>query len=132
MILIKQMKRRCRYCKEVLDLNSNNFYKDKGDKDWNKFRYDCKQCNRKRFKTLKNNYTSLSQKKRILNILGRKCNRCNMESNINGFFDIDHIIPRRRKTLKIPSNTKISELGNLQILCPNCHRLKTIEDNTKD
>jgi len=64
----------------------------------------------------------------IIRKLGNKCNKCGVIEKDLRFFDIDHIIPRCRKTLKESSNVKMREINNLQILCPNCHRWKTILD----
>ena len=49
--------------------------------------------------------------------LGWTCAHCKIKSTIASFFDIDHINPR--------ANGGRNGKYNLQILCPNCHRLKT-------
>lgn len=87
-------------------------------------------------KRIKNGYSE-KPKYKILEILGRRCNKCKMTSNIKGFFDIDHIIPVKRKNLTTNTYIKASEFKRIdlkkifQILCPNCHRLKTIQDRIK-
>lgn len=52
--------------------------------------------------------------------VGWKCSRCTETSFDHRFFDLDHRLPRHKKG----SNRK----ENLQILCPNCHRRKTLCD----
>jgi len=118
--------RKCYVCGIVKDLNEKNFCKSKRKKDlW--FKYECKVC---AFKRLKKNY-AYNLKKRLIIKAGYRCERCGLRKKNLMFFDIDHIVPRRRRTLKEPSNIKIKDISNLQVLCPNCHRLKTIEDRRK-
>jgi len=57
--------------------------------------------------------------KRPLWSVGWKC-RCGIEHSDHRFFDLDHVIPKVR--------SGSNNISNLQILCPNCHRLKTISD----
>jgi Zn finger protein HypA/HybF involved in hydrogenase expression len=45
-----------------------------------------------------------------------KCSWCQITHEDFRFFDVDHI----------DSNHKNNEEGNLQLLCPNCHREKTL------
>lgn len=47
-----------------------------------------------------------------------KCERC--QQTVNANYEVDHIIPLYRAG----DNT----LGNLQLVCPDCHRSKTAED----
>lgn len=59
---------------------------------------------------------------KVLEKFKYRCVRC----GYNEFFtalDIDHIIP--------VSHGGINEISNLQVLCSNCHRYKTTEDNYK-
>jgi len=44
--------------------------------------------------------------------------------------DIDHIYPIKLWELK-GKKGNANDLSNLQLLCPNCHRLKTAEDRKK-
>lgn len=48
--------------------------------------------------------------------LGWTCKQCGIYNTEIWFFDIDHIQPR--------SKNGSSKRSNLQVLCPNCHRLK--------
>lgn len=52
-----------------------------------------------------------------------KCGHCEISSDLAGFFDIDHRIPQ--------SEGGSDEPTNLEIVCPNCHRLKTIRDRVR-
>jgi len=52
--------------------------------------------------------------------IGWTCQKCGVYSGEFAFFDIDHISPR----LKGGHGKK----DNLQVLCPNCHRKKTLLD----
>jgi 5-methylcytosine-specific restriction endonuclease McrA len=54
------------------------------------------------------------------NNVGWTCQHCEFTCNDVRFFDLDHIIPRSQGGSDSPTN--------LQVLCPNCHRLKTIAD----
>lgn len=50
------------------------------------------------------------------------CAKCEKPHELREFFDLDHIVPRSQGGLDVPEN--------LQILCPNCHREKSIADGT--
>ena len=65
---------------------------------------------------------------KILEIKGKRCSKCGMENEHQSFFDIDHITPRRKIGKVRIGNNSLKEIDNLQILCPNCHRLKTIAE----
>jgi len=116
---IKKLKRKCWKCKEIKELNSKNFGKTTRSAD-RYFKWLCKKCDLKRLVGLED----VNPKKKILEKLGKKCNMCGLESEISGFFDIDHIKPKLKHVYSI----KMREINNLQILCPNCHRIKTISD----
>src|SRR3990167_8832875 len=47
------------------------------------------------------------------------CKRCGLRNEL--IMDVDHILPRRR----FPELAY--KLDNLMTLCPNCHRIKTLE-----
>jgi 5-methylcytosine-specific restriction endonuclease McrA len=74
-----------------------------------------------------------------LDVLGGKCARCGLTDQ--RIFEIDHIVPLRRKSktllsLRETSGSRIhyrivhgqEDTTGLQVLCPNCHAYKTIED----
>jgi hypothetical protein len=130
MQLVKIGKRKCCICKKIKDLNLENFY-NCSIKGQCGFRSSCKDCDKKRFLKNVKNFEDYNAKAYILKTLGKKCNHCGIKSNIKGFFDIDHIEPRIIHTKKEPRNTKKGEIKNLQVLCPNCHRIKTIKDRKK-
>lgn len=46
-----------------------------------------------------------------------KCRECGVEHEDYRFFDVDHI----------NSDHKNNNKENLQVLCPNCHRIKTLK-----
>lgn len=52
--------------------------------------------------------------------IGWTCKNCRAYSENPAFFDIDHISPRHKGGPGIRTN--------LQALCPNCHRVKTLQD----
>lgn len=56
------------------------------------------------------------------------CEHCGIKNDNPSFFDIDHIKPIKRTQNNLPHNNyyKETEKLNLQVLCPNCHRIKTI------
>jgi 5-methylcytosine-specific restriction endonuclease McrA len=49
-----------------------------------------------------------------------KCQSCGWKPPLRAALDLDHIIPRSKGGSDDPTN--------LQTLCPNCHRLKTLRD----
>lgn len=82
--------------------------------------YICKKCPA---------YKGRKTRPRLVEKLGLKCKHCGIENSNVSFFDLDHIKPTRRHTLKNPRTGFIwKDEGNLQVLCPNCHRIKTIQD----
>jgi hypothetical protein len=50
-----------------------------------------------------------------------RCAHCSIESSDVGFFDIDHVIPCAKLGKRSAKGN-----SNLQVLCPNCHRCKTL------
>ncbi len=53
--------------------------------------------------------------------VGWSCNRCKYYSEDPGFFDLHHIVARVHKGQ--------TNDDNLEILCPNCHRIETLQFN---
>ncbi len=119
--LHKLGKRRCYSCKGIYDLNENNFYKKKGET--NNLSYQCKTC-RKKFTNGGN------IRRKLIEDANFSCIKCKIKNQDYKFFDVDHIIPKHnRKRNSRNCYVLEKEKNNLQVLCPNCHRLKTIEEN---
>lgn len=63
------------------------------------------------------------------------CSRCNFKAEHSCQLDLDHIVPKLKNNTQA-INTSWSkkrlklELSQCQILCANCHRLKTFQDGT--
>lgn len=118
--LFKQGRRKCYVCKEIKSLE-DNFYKrkspiHKGARCW---RYACIGCNKH---TNKGRFRS-----KFVQEKGNKCEKCFIYHENETFFDVDHI----DSSLKISKNrsAKSIERDNLQVLCPNCHRIKSLEND---
>lgn len=114
--LFKQGQRKCYVCKEIKTLD--NFYKRKNLKGAHSWKYACIGCNKH---TNKGRFRSKFVKEK-----GNKCEKCFIYNENDTFFDVDHI----DSSIKISKNrsAKASERNNLQVLCPNCHRLKSLEN----
>lgn len=60
------------------------------------------------------------------------CENCGLYHFSDSFFDIDHVKPQigryRGKDRKRGFRIRESDRDNLRVLCPNCHRLKTLKD----
>lgn len=61
-------------------------------------------------------------RKRVLKRDSYTCKNCKLKNKLAGFMDIDHIKPKS----KYP-NLKYN-MKNLITLCPNCHRIKTLNN----
>ena len=64
------------------------------------------------------------------------CEHCGLKrDNDYSFFDIDHKKPLKRGKNNLTRNCiyRQKDMENLQVLCPNCHRIKTIKngDNSR-
>lgn len=118
--LIKQGLRRCYKCKEIKKLELFKLSKNhSGGRD-----YVCLQCNAVILREMINIHNNRSA---VIEALGRRCQKCGIEHEHKSFFDLDHIEPirhgrgRRRYSVK--------KLTSYMVLCPNCHRIKTITEN---
>ncbi len=112
--LYKKGKRRCTICRIIYPL-SLDFFKVSKKKN-NGFEYRCRKC--------------FGKSGIRIFIIGRdksRCRRCGLFESDLSFFDIDHIKPVFNRH-RIGASFKASDIPNLQTLCPNCHRKKTLED----
>lgn len=71
-----------------------------------------------------NRLSRLMKMNKIFNLkpwhIGWNCSTCGIYSDDHRFFDKDHILPRAKGGTDAKSN--------YQLLCPNCHRKKTLSD----
>lgn len=108
----------CSKCKEVKP--HEEFYKNRTKFDG--FTTECKIC-------VKQQSLERSQLKRkqIIHEMGLECAICKTQNPDYRFFDLDHIIPLS-KLADSKRHYDYKDRGNLQVLCPNCHRGKTMQD----
>lgn len=115
------LERECYVCKIVK--NKNEFYKNKANSYG--VTDECKICISKLQK--KKNYEA---RKKFIEEKNNMCEICGKQHKDISFFEIDHIIPlhksKKSRTNLYSSSTKFYEL---QVLCPNCHKEKTIKEN---
>lgn len=125
--LIKIGKRKCYICKEIYKLNADNFPKS-NKKDYNGFRYICKKCMRQ-----KGSWSNLrDRREKFIKDRNFTCAYCGLKNNNFAFFDIHHIKSYRHTGKHRKRFIRANEnFNNLQLLCPNCHRLKTINKRYK-
>jgi 5-methylcytosine-specific restriction endonuclease McrA len=81
------------------------------------------------------------RKERVIALLGGECVRCgNADSRV---LEIDHVVPLRRKDRTNNCSDSGSELwrrvlagqvakDDVQLLCANCHAIKTLEDDPRN
>lgn len=110
-------------CKISFPLNENYFYKNKSKKTG--FMDDCIKC--RKIEQSKRNKKLMDKRKEFIESKHFKCNKCGIQNFNTSFFDIDHIEPvkitRVKRQLPVKYDDKI-----FQVICPNCHRLKTINE----
>lgn len=118
--------RKCYVCKKFLPLTDNYFYKRKkyrGNAD--KFKWECKTCYVLTASCRRAERTKKFREE-FIKSHGNKCNRCGIYNENHSFFDFDHITPVINKHQWVCTDTR-----QRQVLCPNCHRLKIIEERLK-
>ena len=117
----KEGKRKCYGCHQVFPLTLD-YFSACNRKYTLGFRYNCKKCSNYKY----------DLRKILIKGCGFKCNNCNLyKPDDYSFFDIDHITPLKRRTNGLNVGTYLRKKDgekNLQVLCPNCHRIKTIKD----
>lgn len=77
----------------------------------------------------------LEIKLHLQQILGARCVSCGLTDH--RLLDFDHIDPKKKtmvisQSLGKPLEMLLEEIKNCQLMCPNCHRLKTIEQFEHD
>lgn len=94
---------------------------------------NCKSCRNKDLREKKRYTSSLVKRWKMM----KGCQMCGFKAEHSVQLDIDHIVPKRAKgndrqaintSWSIPRLKK--ELSCCQVLCSNCHRLKTYRDGT--
>lgn len=112
---------KCYVCKKTFPLTDQYFYRNTGKPSG--FSTECKPC--KRQYQLARNRDLLERRRAFVVSVGSKCSSCGVFNEDTSFFDIDHIVPvvLTKVARSLPSQYNPAEL---QVLCPNCHRLKTI------
>lgn len=118
--LIKQGLRKCCVCTEIKELKEENFDKSK----WSStgYGYVCRPCSMHKLAALK---AKTSDRLSIIDAFGKKCAKCGVQNDHPSFFDIDHIKPKRGKDKRY----RLSRIKDYMLLCPNCHRVKTIAED---
>ena len=105
----------------------------RGSKRPGQYQASCNEC-RKEIMTKKKRHISELVKRWKLR---KGCQRCGFKAEHSCQLDIDHIVPKRSagndrqaiNTSWCKSRLK-KELSKCQVLCANCHRLKTFNDGT--
>ena len=111
--------KKCWICQQELELNTDNFYKNKSKPDgWGT---ECKTCHKKRSQERRSD-----RRRSFVASRNNKCEQCSLYNTNYMFFDIDHIEPLHNT--KMGRYIRDFDKQNLQVLCPNCHRIKTIKD----
>jgi predicted HNH restriction endonuclease len=64
---------------------------------------------------------------KIITERGNKCETCGLYNEHPSFFDLDHVIPIKRG--RGHRYYKMKAKDEVIVLCPNCHRLKTISED---
>ena len=111
-------KKRCWICKNIYPANSINFSTSPSKYDG--LGTECRPCGLERGKQYRGDL-----RRAFIESRGNKCENCGVENEDHAFFDLDHIVPlftigAQRKQYNFTENR--------QVLCPNCHRLKTLKD----
>lgn len=112
--------KKCSKCKVIFEKNKENFMPNRSKYDG--FSTECRPCAKE---NLLNN--TLGAKRRFIESRGSKCAKCGLVNQDTRFFDIDHITPVFVSGIK-RKQYSYKDADNLQILCPNCHRRKTMTE----
>jgi len=115
-------KKKCTKCKVLKNRDDKNFYKNRTKSDG--LTTECQECC-KRVTILK-----VEARQNFVIKNGCKCNKCGLGNKDPSFFDVDHI--KSVSSMGIKRGDLDFKDNNLQILCPNCHRIKTIHERSKN
>jgi hypothetical protein len=95
--------------------------------------YSCDEC---RLTDLRNHKMKISNLVKRWKLI-KGCSLCDFKADHSCQLDIDHILPKRaghkdRQAINTGwSRVRLkAELSKCQVLCANCHRLKTFQDGT--
>jgi hypothetical protein len=97
----------------------------------------CSSCNAKYARKSKSD--RLSAKRKAIEYLGGRCQRCDLSTTILDVYDFHHISPDKEMNLggllarhRALSKKVMEELGKCILLCANCHRIIHWELNNKE
>lgn len=113
------LSRKCWICKELKPLDADTFYHNKNKPDG--CGTECKECHKR-----KGQERRTARRRLFIESRGNMCARCGLKHEDFKFFDLDHIVPLN--DTKSPRGWRNDNGDNLQVLCPNCHRVKTMQD----
>ena len=128
--------RRCRECKSINKLDTDHFVPlpPRSAHKYCGFYYICRVCY-PAYMSRFSRFKLYTLRAKLIQEAGFKCQKCGLYNTLTGFFDIDHIVQpgskgwkRNGQWLAEVTNKKAIDPANLQVLCPNCHRIKTIEN----
>lgn len=124
--MTKDGKKKCWDCKTIFDANTLYFYQNVSNGDG--LSSECRECKKKY--SIKRGRILQQLRIEFIKSVGSKCMKCGFYCKDSSLFDIDHIIPVF-KTKEKRGLPLVYSIDRFQVLCPNCHRLKTIYENRK-
>lgn len=111
--------RHCNVCKRDVELNILNFYRNSSKADgWST---ECRPCHKRRSQERRS-----ARRAAFILDKGNTCNHCSVYHKDHMFFDLDHIVPLRDHGAV--RRLREYDKDKLQVLCPNCHRIKTMNE----
>jgi hypothetical protein len=120
----------CGTCKEEKPITEFNL---RGSVRPQHRQHSCKECVNKVIRAHKRKISSLVKRWKMF----KGCQMCGFKAKHSCQLDLDHIVPKGSKSKDRQAiNTSWSkprlkvELSKCQVLCSNCHRLKTYQDGT--
>ena len=117
--------RKCYLCSEIKPLDSDNFRPSvQGRRGYRGECIPCKTIQFSEYLASVKGKNRLSGRAWVVAYFKNACVKCGLGHDNASFFDIDHIVPIKQGRGR--RKYKKSEIGNYMLLCPNCHREKTI------